>query len=65
VLWQKGYYEHIVRENEAVLAIAKYIFENPVRAGLVSEPHDYPFSGSFELTRAQVDELWQMDDLAW
>jgi hypothetical protein len=29
--------------------VAAYIFENPVRAGLVHHPHDWPFSGSFVL----------------
>ena len=45
-LWQRNYYDHILRSNESFDAAAAYIFENPVRAGLVSDPHDWPFSGS-------------------
>ena len=58
-LWQKGYYEHVIRDDEATLDVARYILANPVRAGLVLEPHDHPFSGSLTFDRQQLDELWQ------
>jgi putative transposase len=58
-LWQKGHYEHVIRNDEATIEIAKYVFANPVRAGLVREPADYPFSGSLVLERRQLEELWQ------
>ncbi|MGB7728104.1 MAG: transposase [Candidatus Acidiferrum sp.] len=48
-LWQRGYYDHILRADESVNSVAAYIFGNPVRAGLVEDPHDWPFSGSFHL----------------
>jgi putative transposase len=57
-LWQRGYYEHAVRNHEATLAVARYILANPVRAGLVLEPRDYPFSGSLILDRRQLEDLW-------
>ncbi len=47
-LWQENYYEHVLRTNEDTLRIARYIFENPVRKGLVSDFTDYPHSGSFK-----------------
>jgi REP element-mobilizing transposase RayT len=46
-LWQKSYYDHFVRRDEDVVVVARYIFGNPVRAGLVAEASRYPFSGSF------------------
>ncbi len=46
-LWQRDYYDHILRSSESFHSVAAYIFENPVRAGLVKNPHDWPFSGSF------------------
>jgi putative transposase len=46
-LWQRDYYDHILRSGEGVNAVAAYIFANPVRAGLAGNPHDWPFSGSF------------------
>ena len=42
-LWQRGYYDRILRNaDEAPLKIA-YMSANPVRAGLVSIPADYPY----------------------
>ena len=58
-VWQKGYYEHVLRNDESVLAVARYILANPVRAGLVAEPQQYPFSGSFVWTWPELMELWQ------
>jgi len=46
-LWQRSYYDHILRSGESFDDVAAYIFENPVRAGFVRKPHDWPFSGSF------------------
>jgi len=43
-LWQKNFYDHIVRRDESVLKIAEYIVNNPVRRGLVSEWREYPYS---------------------
>ena len=36
----------VLRDDEATLIVARYILENPVRAGLVATPESYPFSGS-------------------
>jgi REP element-mobilizing transposase RayT len=45
-LWQEGYYDRVLRAEEDSLAVARYIIENPVRAGLVPVPSDYPHLGS-------------------
>ena len=45
-LWQKSYHDHVVRSEEGLHQIAKYIVGNPVRAGLVESAEDYPFCGS-------------------
>ena len=42
-LWQKGYYDHILRKEEDVCGVAQYIYENPVRAGLVDSLDEYAF----------------------
>lgn len=44
--WQKSYYDHVLRGEEHLQALAEYIWENPVRAGLVENRGEYPFSGS-------------------
>jgi putative transposase len=46
-LWQRDYYDHILRSGESLHATAAYIFANPVRARLAKDPHSWPFSGSF------------------
>ena len=49
-LWQRGYFEHVLRAEEDTFDVARYILDNPVRAGLVSRPEDYPFLGSLSMT---------------
>jgi putative transposase len=46
-LCQKGYHDRILRGDEIPEAVAWYVLNNPVRKGLVLNPFDYPFSGSF------------------
>ncbi|MFQ5869461.1 MAG: transposase [Candidatus Zixiibacteriota bacterium] len=46
-LWQKSFYDHIIRKDEEISEITKYILWNPVRKGLVEDAEKYPFSGSF------------------
>jgi putative transposase len=44
-LWSSGYFDHVLRNDEATLLIARYVLENPVRAGLVKTIEEYPFLG--------------------
>ena len=59
-LWQRYGYEHVVRGDEAVLSVARYILENPVRAGIAKSVGDYPFAGS---PLHSVEEI--LDSLPW
>ena len=54
-IWQKGFYDQILRTGEEQSAAAAYIFENPIRAGLSKDVFSYPFSGSllFDLHKFQ------------
>ncbi len=47
-LWQISYYDHVLRTEEAIRPIAEYIWQNPVRRGLVDSPEKYPYSGPRE-----------------
>ena len=40
--WQAGYFDHALRHDAAVQRHARYLAENPLRAGLVSSPREYP-----------------------
>ncbi|MEW6766188.1 MAG: transposase [Pseudomonadota bacterium] len=41
-VWQRGFYDHALRKEEDLAAIARYIVANPLRAGLVKKLGDYP-----------------------
>src|SRR5262249_14180210 len=45
-LWQDGYHERVLRQDEDVATYADYIIQNPVRAGLVIRPDDSPYAFS-------------------
>ena len=53
-LWQRGFYDHILRSEESLASVARYIFANPVRAGLTDVIGTYPFCGS---TMFKIEEL--------
>jgi putative transposase len=55
-LWQVGYYDHVLRGDESVLAVARYVVLNPVRAGLVMAPEEWPWTGSTRHTIGQILE---------
>jgi len=59
-LWQEGFYDRVLRDDESTLSVAAYITQNPVRAGLCKDPREYPFLGS---SRYSIDEL--VDAIAW
>jgi hypothetical protein len=57
-LWQRGYFEHVLRDDEDSFGVARYILDNPVRTGLARNPQDYPSAGS--LTMAVRDLLFSV-----
>ena len=42
--WAKDSYDRYVRNYKAYQNIYQYIIQNPVKAGLVSDPKEYPFT---------------------
>jgi putative transposase len=60
-LWQAGYFERVLRADEPTLAVARYIVENPVRAGLVTCAGDYPLTGSSCYSIAQIIDAVQIE----
>jgi len=48
-LWQKKFYDHILRPHDVPDRIAWYIWMNPVRKSICAQPQEYPYSGSFTL----------------
>jgi putative transposase len=48
-LWQKEFFDHVLRSNESYESKWNYVRENPVRAGLVNRPDDWPYSGEIAI----------------
>jgi putative transposase len=65
VLWESSYYDHILRPQDGVIEVARYIWWNPVRKKLCLRPNDYPFSGSQTLTWMQESEIQSAWSVPW
>lgn len=46
-LWQPGFFDHVLRNDESYGQKWEYVRENPVRAGLVSRADEWPYEGEF------------------
>jgi putative transposase len=46
-LWQKNFYDHVLRTGETSNKVASYSWMKPVRKGLCNNFEDYSYSGSF------------------
>lgn len=53
-LWQEGYYDRILRSDESLFDVVRYVVTNPLRAGLVERLVDYPFWGSAVYAREEI-----------
>ncbi len=45
-IWQAGFFDHVLRSDEAVADVVQYVLNNPVRAGLVETWRNCPWCGS-------------------
>ncbi len=45
-LWQKSYYDHVLRGDEDIEDVVRYILENPVRANLADSADQYAYAWS-------------------
>lgn len=43
IRWQRDFFDHRIRNEESLDEKWHYIVENPVRAGLVNLPDDWPY----------------------
>jgi putative transposase len=43
--WQKGFFDHVIRSEEAYGQKWLYVRNNPVRAGLARSVEDWPYAG--------------------
>ena len=47
--WQKGFFDHVLRSEESYAEKWDYVARNPVRAGLVEAPENWPFCGEIHV----------------
>jgi putative transposase len=43
ISWQRNFFEHRLRNEENIQQKADYTLHNPVRAGLVKQPQEWPY----------------------
>jgi putative transposase len=43
--WQRGFFDHLIRNSESYSQKWEYVRENPARAGLVADYKDWPHQG--------------------
>ena len=60
-LWQPGYHERVLRNDEATEAVVRYVLENPIRTGLSTELGEYPFAGSAKYDLDALKTAWDME----
>ena len=48
-LWQREFFDHVLRSSESYAEKWNYVFDNPVRAGLVTTADNWPYAGEVEL----------------
>ena len=44
-IWQRGFFDHVLRKDESYGQKWTYVRDNPVRAGLVANADDWPYAG--------------------
>jgi putative transposase len=47
-LWQREFFDHVLRSNESYSEKWNYVYDNPVRAGLVSTAQEWKYAGEIE-----------------
>jgi len=58
-LWQVGYHDRILRDDESSDTVARYILENPIRAGLTTALGEYAYAWSDVYDLAALFADWE------
>ncbi len=64
-LWEGRYKSTVIQAERYLLACMVYIDLNPVRAGLVAQARDYPWSSHGHYTGQRIDKLITPHSLVW
>lgn len=52
--WQSESFDHWIRDEQEFKRVQRYIEQNPVRAGIVVHPGQYPWSSAYVVREADV-----------
>jgi len=56
-IWQKGYYEHGIRNEQDFMEKYNYIANNPARKGLSDRIDNYPWSSFYKDKTFEIDKI--------
>lgn len=48
-LWQREFFDHLLRSEESYSEKWNYVFDNPIRAGLVTSADEWEYAGEIEM----------------
>jgi REP element-mobilizing transposase RayT len=54
-VWQEGFYDRVMRNEEQLMATIDYIHRNAVEAGLTKTPEEYVFSSAHPTADVDLD----------
>ena len=61
-VWQPRFYDAAIRSERELMVRIRYVEENPVRAGLVKRPEQYPFSSAAQDWRSDLARYLGTDE---
>ncbi|MEZ5337424.1 MAG: transposase [bacterium] len=56
-LWQRAYFDRVMRDMDQLRRTVSYIHENPVQAGLVESAAAWPFSSAGSFSEVRLEEV--------
>ena len=63
-IWQRRYWEHLIRDDEDFERHVNYIHYNPVKHGYVSSPVDWSYSSIHRyIQNGIISNNWACDDI--
>jgi putative transposase len=63
-IWQRRFYDHLIRDEDELAALIDYVHFNPVKHGRVDRPADWPYSSIHRfIERGELNADWGTDGL--
>ncbi|MDD3647090.1 MAG: transposase [Candidatus Dojkabacteria bacterium] len=64
IIWQRGSYDHVIRDDEDFDNHLDYIHYNPVKHGFVKKPEEWKWSSYSNYVKKKIYEIgWGWDEL--